>query len=139
MMIPRRNEFDIFDEVFGRDPFFSKKENRLMKTDIKEKDGNYILDIDLPGYDKQNINIELNNGYLTVAAKKEEKNDESNEKGNYIYQERYYGEMSRSYYVGENVKQDSIKASFKNGTLKLIVPKEDPKKIEQKRYIQIED
>ena len=75
MMVPRRNGFDIFDEVFN-DPFFTKKESKLMKTDVREKDGNYVLDIDLPGYDKNDIKIELTDGYLTVTASRTEHKEE---------------------------------------------------------------
>ncbi len=138
MMIPRRSGFDIFDEVFN-DPFFSKKENKLMKTDVKEKDGNYVLEIDLPGFSKENIQISLNEGYLTVSANTEENKDETDKEGNYIHQERFVGQCSRSYYVGEGAKEEDIKASFKNGTLKLSFPKEQEKQIEEKKYIQIED
>ncbi len=137
MMIPRRSGFDIFDD-FSFDPFFSKKENRLMKTDVAEKDGNYVLDIDLPGYGKDDIKIELNDGYLTVTATKDESKEEKDKKGNYIHQERFVGQCSRSYYAGENLKEEDIKASFKNGTLTLVFPKEEAKKIEEKKYIQIE-
>lgn len=137
MMIPRRSGFDIFDEVFN-DPFFTKKENKLMKTDVKEKDGNYILEIDVPGYSKEDIKIELNEGYLTVTASKNETKEEKDKKGNYIHQERFVGECSRSYYAGDGVKEEDIKASFKNGTLTLEFPKEQPKQIESKKYIQIE-
>ena len=138
MMIPRRSGFDIFDEVFN-DPFFSKKENKLMKTDVKEKDGNYILEIDLPGFDKENIQISLEEGYLTVSANKSENSEKKDEEGNYIHQERFLGQCSRSYYVGEGTKEEDIKASFKNGTLKLSFPKEQEKQIEEKKFIQIED
>ncbi len=142
MMIPRRNTFDLFDDMFN-DPFFergySKKETSLMKTDVKEKDGNYILEIDIPGYSKDDIKIELENGYLTVTASKEEKVDEENEKSHYIHKERFYGKCSRSYYAGENVKEEDIKASFKNGILTLTFPKESTEKIENKKYIQIGD
>lgn len=142
MMIPRRNSFDLFDSMFD-DPFFergfSKKEASLMKTDVKEKDGNYILEIDIPGYSKENIKIELENGYLTVTAAKEEKKDEEDKQSHYIHQERFYGTCSRSYYAGENVKEEDIKANFKNGILTLTFPKENPEKIETKKYIQIGD
>lgn len=137
MLMPRRSGFDIFDEVFDNDPFFSKKENKFMKTDVKEKEGEYILEIDLPGYEKSNISVELDKGYLTVTAKKQENSETKNEKENYLHQERYFGECSRSYFVGENIKQENIQATFKNGTLELIVPKEEPKQVENKRYIPI--
>ena len=109
MMVPRRNGFDILDEVFN-EPFFTKKENKLMKTDVREKDGNYVLDIDLPGYNKEDIKIDLTDGYLTVTAKREEHKEENEHHGNYIHKERFFGECSRSYYAGENVKEEDIKA-----------------------------
>lgn len=137
MMVPRRNGFDIFDEVFN-DPFFTKKENKLMKTDVREKDGNYVLDIDLPGYDKNDIKIELTDGYLTVTASRTEHKEEKEKHNKYIHQERFFGECSRSYYAGENVKEEDIKANFKNGTLEITFPKEESKKLEDKKYIQIE-
>ena len=107
-----------------------------MKTDVKEKDGNYIIEIDVPGYNKEDIQIELENGYLTVTAKANTKVDE--EKEGYIYKERFVGECSRSFYTGEDVKEEDIKASFKNGTLTLTFPKEDKKQIEGKKLIQID-
>ena len=137
MMIPRkRNEFDLFDDMF-RDPFFERKEMNLMRTDIREKGDNYIIEIDLPGYDKEDIQIEMEKGYLKVSAKTTKETDNSeNEK--YIHKERFYGECSRSFYVGENLKEEDIKAAFKNGILTLTVPKEQPKKLEEKKYIQID-
>lgn len=136
MMIPRRNGngLDIFDEVFN-DPFFSEKENKIMKTDVKEKDGNYILEIDIPGYDKEDIQIELQDGYVTVTATKNEEKEDKHAK--YLKRERFSGMCSRSYYAGENVTEEDIKASFKNGILTITFPKEAEKKIEQKRYIPI--
>ena len=137
MMIPRkRNEFDLFDSMF-EDPFFERKENKWMKTDIKEKGNNYIIEMDLPGYEKDNIQIEMENGYLKVSAKVENSNDEE-EEGKYIHKERFYGECSRSFYVGDNVKEEDVKASFKNGILTLTVPKEEQKKLDEKKYIQID-
>ena len=137
MMIPRkRNEFDLFDSMF-EDPFFERKENKWMKTDIKEKGNNYIIEVDLPGYEKDNIQIEMENGYLKVSAKVENSNDEE-EEGKYIHKERFYGECSRSFYVGDNVKEEDVKASFKNGILTLTVPKEEQKKLDEKKYIQID-
>lgn len=138
MMIPRkRNEFDLFDDMFI-EPFFDRKESRLMKTDIKEKSDNYIIDVDLPGYEKENIEIEMENGYLRVTAKTSKDIDESNEEEKYIHKERFYGECSRSFYVGENLKEEDIKASFKNGILSLTFPKEKQKQLEEKKRIQID-
>lgn len=137
MMIPRkRNEFDLFDSMF-EDPFFERKENKWMKTDIKEKGNNYIIEVDLPGYEKDNIQIEMENGYLKVSAKVENSNEEEEEE-KYIHKERFYGECSRSFYVGDNVKEEDVKASFKNGILTLTVPKEEQKKLDEKKYIQID-
>ena len=137
MMIPARrngNGLDIFDEVFT-DPFFGEKENKIMKTDLKEKDGKYMLEIDVPGYDKEDIKIELNEGYLTEF---EEKNEEKEDKhAKYLKRERFSGMCSRSYYVGENVSEEDIKANFKNGILTIEFPKEPEKRIEEKKYIPI--
>ena len=134
MLIPRK---DFFDDMFDLNDVWGRRENKFMRTDIQEKDGNYILEIDVPGYDKENIKIELENGYLKVTAETD-KTDENNENG-YIHQERFFGTCSRSYYVGENVKSEDIKASFKNGILNLSFPKEKQEKVESKKYIQIED
>ena len=136
MMIPRRNHFDLFDEMF-RDPFFEGSESKVMKTDIKEKKDKYIIDIDLPGYEKEDIKMEISDGYLTVHASVNKEMDD--EKGKYVRKERYVGECSRSFYVGENVKEEEIKAKFKNGTLTIEVPKKDDKKdLPEKKYIPIE-
>lgn len=138
MMIPRkRNEFDLFDDMF-MEPFFDRKESRIMKTDIKEKGDNYIIDVDLPGYEKENIEIEMENGYLKVTAKTSKDVDESNEEEKYVHKERFYGECSRSFYVGENLKEEDIKAAFKNGILTLTFPKEKQKQLEEKKRIQID-
>ena len=137
MMIPRRHDFDLFDEMF-RDPFFNEGESKLMKTDIKEKKDKYIVDIDLPGYDKEGIKIEIQDGYLTVHAKVD-KEDNEKEKGKFVRKERYMGECSRSFYIGDNIKEEDIKAKFNNGTLTLEIPKKDnEKKLPEKKYIQIE-
>ena len=135
MMLPSIRDFDLFDDMF-RDPFF-KGENKLMKTDIKENENDYNIDIDLPGFDKEDIKIDIENGYLNVSAKKESNNEEK-EDGRYVRRERYLGECSRSFYVGDSLTEEDIKATFKNGTLSLVVPKDDKKKIEEKKYIQIE-
>ena len=138
MMIPRkRSDLDLFEEMF-HDPFFSRREEKLMRTDIKEKGNNYVIEMDLPGYEKEDIKIKMEKGYLTVTAKvNKEINDDKEE--NYIHRERYSGECSRSFYVGENVKEDEVKASFKNGTLKLVVLKKDQKELDNgDNYIPIE-
>ena len=140
MMLPRkRSDFNLWDQMFS-DPFFTEeRENKFMKTDIKEKKDKYIIDMDLPGYEKENIKIEINNGYLIVNAKTSHHEDEK-EDGKYVKKERFVGECSRSFYVGEEVKEDDIKASFKNGTLKIEVPKkEESKNIPEKKYIPIDD
>ena len=138
MMIPRRNHFDLFDEMF-RDPFFEGTESKVMKTDIKEKKDKYLIDIDLPGYEKEDIKMEISDGYLTVHASVNKEVDDEKEKGKYVRKERYVGECSRSFYVGENVKEEEIKAKFKNGTLTIEVPKkEDKKELPDKKYIPIE-
>ncbi len=137
MMIPRRHSFDLFDDMFG-DSFFNEGESKLMKTDIKEKKDKYIIDIDLPGYEKEGIKLDIQEGYLTVHASvnKEEKDEE---KGKFVRKERYVGECSRSFYVGKEVTEEDIKAKFKNGTLSIEVPrKEEKKELPDKKYIPIE-
>ena len=137
MMITRRHSFDLFDDMFG-DSFFNEGESKLMKTDIKEKKDKYIIDIDLPGYEKEGIKLDIQEGYLTVHASvnKEEKDEE---KGKFVRKERYVGECSRSFYVGKEVTEEDIKAKFKNGTLSIEVPrKEEKKELPNKKYIPIE-
>ncbi len=141
MMIPRRNHFDLWDEMF-KDPFFTEDNStRLMRTDIKEKKDSYILDIDLPGYEKENIKLSIEDEYLTVEASKDTHTEEKREEGKYVRKERYVGKCSRSFYIGENIKPEEVKASFKNGTLSIEVPKKDITKElpEASKYIQIED
>lgn len=122
MLVPRRNNFDLFDDFF-EDDFFPKKERNLMKTDIVEKKDKFILDIDLPGFEKENINLSLDNGYLNISAKVEKEDKKDDEK--LLRQERFYGECSRSFYVGEDIKEEEIEAKFKNGILKIEVPKKE--------------
>ena len=138
-MIPRRNnDFDLFGDMF-RDPFFTDDESKIMKTDIKEKKDKYIIDIDLPGYDKENIKMSVEDGYLTINATVDS-NKEEKEEGKFVRKERYMGSCSRSFYVGEAVESEDIKASFKNGTLKIEIPKKDEKKeLPEKKYIPIDD
>lgn len=137
MMIPRRRDFDLFGDMF-RDPFFTEGESKVMKTDIKEKKDKYLIDIDLPGYEKENIKLEVEDGYLLVHATMNSDKEEK-EEGKYVRKERYVGSCSRSFYVGDDVKSEDIKASFKNGTLKIEVPKKEEKeKIAEKKYIPID-
>lgn len=143
-LVPRNNNlgFSLFDNMFDdmfRDPFFtnSGSTTKLKKTDIQEKDNNYILDMDLPGYDKSDIKAQLKDGYLTITAQKDSSNDEKDEKGNYIRRERYCGKCSRSFYVGDSIKEEDIKASFNNGILRLTFPKEVVRKDDTK-YITID-
>lgn len=138
MMIPRRRDFDLFGDMF-RDPFFTEGESKVMKTDIKEKKDKYLIDIDLPGYEKENIKIDVEDGYLTVHATVDSDKEEK-EEGKFVRKERYMGSCSRSFYVGNEVKSEDIKASFKNGTLKIEVPKkEEQAKLPDKKYIPIDD
>ncbi len=138
MMMPRRNDFDLLEDMF-RDPFFANNESKVMKTDIKEHKDKYVIDVDLPGYKKEDIKLSVEDGYLTVHASMNSENEEK-EKGKYVRRERYMGSCSRSFYVGDAVKNEDIKASFKNGTLKVEVPKkEDKKELPETKYIEIED
>ena len=110
----------------------------MMKTDIKEKDNSYEIDIDLPGFQKEEISANLENGYLTINASKGEQKEEKNENGVYIRRERYTGQCTRSFYVGDAIEQQDIKAKFENGILCLTIPKKEERKVEQKKYIAIE-
>ncbi len=110
----------------------------MMNTDVKEKENAYELDIELPGFKKEDVRAELKDGYLTISATQNTNRDEKDEKGSYIRRERYSGSCSRSFYVGEGVKQEDIHARFENGVLKLEVPKADKQKVEEKKYIAIE-
>lgn len=138
MIVPRRN-YDLFDDFFD-DPFFTKADKHpmpMMKTDIREGENNYIIDVDLPGFDKKDIKIDVEDGYLNINASMSSSEDEE-EKGIFIRRERYSGECSRSFYVGEDVESEDIKATFKNGILTLEIPKVDEKKeLPEKKYIEI--
>ena len=117
---------------------YGKHANNVMKTDVKETDTGYEVDIDLPGFKKDEINAQLDNGYLTISAAKGLDKDEKDKKGKYIRKERYAGAMSRSFYVGEGVTQEDIKAKYEDGILRLSVPKKEAKAVEDKKYIAIE-
>lgn len=139
----RRNYgYDLFDDFFN-DSFFQAPTNRtvsdLMRTDIKDDGTNYLMDMELPGFKKEEIQAELKDGYLTISATHNENNDEKNNQGKLVRRERYTGSCKRSFYVGENLKQEDIKAAFDNGILKLQFPKEAPKPAEEApKYIAIE-
>lgn len=138
--MPTRRRFDLFDDMF--DGFFPPEMPRgfdsLMKTDIHEKDGYYTLDIEVPGYKKEDVNMELSNGYLTIKASHNTTDEEKDEKGNLIRSERSFGSCSRSFYVGENIKASDVKAKFDNGMLTVVVPSSEQKQIESKETISIE-
>lgn len=137
MLVPRRNNFDLFDDMF-EDSFFPRKEKNLMRTDIREKQDKYIIDIDLPGFSKENIDLSLNNGYLEISAKVEESNN-SDEDERFVRKERFYGECSRSFYVGDDIQEEDIHAEFKNGILMIEIPKkEEVKKIPEAKKIEIQ-
>ena len=132
-------DFPFEREFFGRrNPLYGKNEKNLMKTDVKEVENGYEVAMDLPGFKKEDISAKLENGYLTITASKGLDKDEKNEEGKYIRRERYSGSCSRSFYVGDGVTEEDIKARFEDGILKLDIPKKDAEKIEQKKYISIE-
>ena len=117
---------------------YGKHTQNVMKTDVKETNQGYEVDIDLPGFKKEDVNAKLENGYLTIQASKGLNRDEKDKEGKYIRRERYSGSMSRSFYIGEGVKQEDIHARFEDGILKLMIPKVDKKALEKSRYIAIE-
>lgn len=117
---------------------YGKHAQNVMKTDVKETDNGYEIDIDLPGLKKDEINAKLENGYLTISASKGLDKEETKKEGRYIRKERYAGAMSRSFYVGDDVAQEEISAKFEDGILRLAVPKKDKKEIENNKFISIE-
>lgn len=143
-LVPRNNNLGLglFDNMFDDffiDPFFTSNNLlKYMKTDIQEKNNNYVLEMDLPGYDKEDMKAQLKDGYLTISAQKNTSNDEKDEEGNYIRRERYYGKCSISFYVGDSLKEKDIKASFNNGILQLTFPKTVDKQEDNTRYITID-
>lgn len=126
---------NLFDDLFTND--FSRN-NSVMKTDIVEKDGNYELDMELPGVKKEDIQMELKDGYLKVTAAHNSNTEDKDKEGKVIRKERVSGSYSRSFYVGEHVRTEDVKASFDNGELKITVPKEAPKQVEENKFIPIE-
>ena len=149
MLAPSIFEENFMDDLFGF-PFmkdfdnmerklYGRRASRMMKTDIREKDDTYEVAIDLPGFKKEEINVELKDGYLTISASKGLDKDENDKKGKLIRQERYAGSMTRSFYVGENVEHDDISATYRHGVLTLTLPKKaEEKNIPEKNLIAIE-
>ena len=148
MLAPSIFGENLFDDWFdfpgfrglGRveNKLYGDRAGRLMKTDVHEKDGQYDMDIDLPGFKKEDIKVELHDGYLQVSAVKGLNEEEKDEKGKLIRQERYSGSMQRSFYVGDSIKQEDVKAKFEQGVLKLSFPKEGEKKLPEKQPIMVE-
>jgi len=152
MMLPSIFGENLFDDwmndsglmnpsaFFGksRSPLYGKHASHIMKTDIKENQDSFDVIIDLPGFKKEGIQVQLDNGYLSITASKSLDKDEKNEEGKYIRQERYSGSCTRSFYVGNAVTEEDIKAKFEDGVLKLNIPKKDPNAVESKKYIAIE-
>ena len=141
------NLMDVFDD-FDRDFFrgfgnidrtlYGKHAQHVMKTDVKETDQGYEVDVDLPGFKKDEIHLELNDGYLTISTEKSLEKDEENKKGKMLRQERYAGVMQRSFYVGKNLTEEDIKASYESGVLHVSIPKKDAPKAHEKKTILIE-
>ena len=145
-LIDRLDSFPWFDDREFKNlekKLYGHRAKNVMNTDIRETEDAYKMEIDLPGFKKEDVTVQLDNGYLLIsAAKGLDKNDAENEdeakKGKYIRQERYSGSCQRSFYVGDALTQEDIKASFKHGILTLDIPKKDPKKVEANKYIAIE-
>ena len=151
MLMPSIFNDNLFDDFFDF-PFYDDKADRkiqrklyghhagtLMKTDIKEKKDGYELEIDLPGFKKEDVKIQLKNGYLNIQATREEKKDEKDDKGKYVRRERYTGTCNRSFYVGSSIKHEDIHAKYENGILHVTFPKEETKKeAEEKKFVSID-
>ena len=137
MLMPSIFRNDVFDNFF-EDPFGSYGATDLMSTDIQDKDGAYEITMNIPGAKKEDVQAELKDGYLTIHASVNAKRDDKDEKGHYIRRERYSGTGSRSFFVGDDVTEEDIKAKFEDGTLKMIIPKKEAKPaVETKRFISI--
>lgn len=132
--VPERKS--LFDEFFD-DTFNGFNRNGLMRTDIRKKDGSYLLDVELPGYKKEDIKISLYNGNLTISAEHHETADEKSAKGDILRQERYYGNTSRTFYVGDAIKDTDVHASYADGVLTVTIPTPEKKEAETKKFIDI--
>ena len=139
------NLFDeFFDEPFGlmpafrgRNPLYGKNARNLMKTDVRETGDSYELDVDLPGFKKDEIQLQLEKGYLTISAAKGLDKDQKDQQGRYIRRERYAGACSRNFYVGESVEPKDVSAAFEDGILKISLPKASPKELPESSTIAI--
>ena len=148
MLMPSIFRENLFDDWFDFPDFkdldrtekrlYGRHADRLMKTDVHEHDDHYEVDIDLPGFAKDEITLELSDGYLTVSAKKGLDHNKSDKQGKMIRQERYEGAMQRSFFVGEEVTEEDVKASYKHGVLSLNIPKKEKKAVPEKKTIMIE-
>jgi HSP20 family molecular chaperone IbpA len=143
MLMPSIFGENLLDDFFGdlngaarNQMRYAAPSTSLMKTDIKETENDYELNIDLPGFKKEDVQAELKDGYLVITAKNESSSEDTSNK-EYIRRERFYGTCSRSFYVGKNVQQEDISAKFENGVLIMNVPKHVEKPVEEKKYIAI--
>lgn len=137
MDFPFSKEFE--KNFFGnKNPLYGKHAKNMMKTDVRETENGYEVDIDLPGFKKEEITAKLDNGYLIISASKGLDKAKQDKDGHYIRRERYAGSMSRSFYIGERVTENDVKAKYEDGILRLSIPKKEPKKVEDKKYISIE-
>ena len=136
--------FDDFDRNFFRDArnvdhvLYGKHAQNVMKTDVKETEDGYEVDVDLPGFKKDEIHLELNQGYLVISAEKSLEKTNENKKGKMLRQERYAGVMQRSFFVGDSVTETDVRASYENGVLHISVPKKEALKAPEKKTILIE-
>ena len=132
-------DFPFENEFFGKkNPLYGKHAKNMMKTDVRETDNSYEVDIDLPGFKKDEISVELKDGYLTINAAKGLDKDQKDKDGSYISRERYAGSMTRSFFVGNGITKEEIHAKYENGILMLSVPKKAAKAVENNHYISIE-
>lgn len=147
MLVPSIFNDNLFDDWFDDGFWPVSREARkfdekmggvnanFMRTDVKEGEKEYEVAVELPGFDKDHVSVELKDGYLTIAAKKDENNDQKDENGRFIRRERYLGNVCRSFYVGKDLTEDDVHASFKDGVLRLTVPKKDQQQIEDKKHV----
>ena len=131
-------DFELFPALSGSNPLYGKHAKNLMKTDVRETEHTYELDIDLPGFKKDEINVELKDGYLSICAAKGLDKDETDQEGRYIRQERYAGTCSRSFYVGDGVEPADVSAKFEDGILRISLPKREFKQLPKSTAIAIE-